>query len=126
MKMKLTSIDFFCQWAVGVAPCLPGFIAAVNLSVVLPSGMTELFYLNYLYGFLSSAGVYVLLHWLFPARNVDRFIRTSPSPREVQQFYADRGEVTLDQAVQTLSDDDGSGIIHITDLNTKSEPAVLF
>ncbi|PTB65679.1 hypothetical protein BBK36DRAFT_1169381 [Trichoderma citrinoviride] len=80
-------------WAVGVAPCTPGFIAAVNLSVVLPSGMTELFYLNYLYGFLSSAGVYVLLHWLFPARNVDRFIRTSPSPREVQQFYADRWEL---------------------------------
>ncbi|KAL7811658.1 permease for cytosine/purines, uracil, thiamine, allantoin domain-containing protein [Trichoderma gracile] len=80
-------------WAVGVAPCLPGFIGAVNRSVLLPEGMAELFYLNYLYGFLSSAGVYVLLHWLFPARNVDRFVRTSPSPGEVQQFYSDRWEL---------------------------------
>ncbi|KAL6863604.1 permease for cytosine/purines, uracil, thiamine, allantoin domain-containing protein [Trichoderma novae-zelandiae] len=80
-------------WAVGVAPCLPGFIAAVNLSVSLPEGMTELFYLNYLYGFLSSAGVFVFLHWIFPARDVDRFVRTSPSPREVQQFYSDRWEL---------------------------------
>ncbi|KAL6887354.1 permease for cytosine/purines, uracil, thiamine, allantoin domain-containing protein [Trichoderma longibrachiatum] len=90
-------------WAVGVAPCLPGFIGAVNGSVVLPEGMTKLFYLNYLYGFLSSAGVYILLHWIFPARNVDRFVRTSPSPGEVQQFYSDRWEAALDQAAQPPS-----------------------
>ncbi|KAH0489557.1 hypothetical protein TgHK011_009980 [Trichoderma gracile] len=110
-------------WAVGVAPCLPGFLGAVNRSVLLPEGMTELFYLNYLYGFLSSAGVYVLLHWLFPAQNVDRFVRTSPSPGEVQQFYSDRWEMALDQAAQVPSDDEGSGVIHITDMNTKPEPA---
>ncbi|KAK1246026.1 hypothetical protein MKX07_005095 [Trichoderma sp. CBMAI-0711] len=91
-------------WAVGVAPCLPGFIGAVNRSVMLPEGMTKLFYLNYLYGFLSSAGVYILLHWSFPATNVDRFVRTSPSPGEVQQFYSDRWEVALDQAAQVLAD----------------------
>lgn len=112
-------------WAVGVAPCLPGFIGAVNGSVMLPEGMTKLFYLNYLYGFLSSAGVYILLHWIFPARNVDRFVRTSPSAAEVQQFYSDRWEVALDQAVQVLSDDDGLDVIQITDMSTKPEPAVM-
>lgn len=125
MKLTTNMYILFCQWAVGVAPCLPGFIGAVNGSVMLPEGMTKLFYLNYLYGFLSSAGVYILLHWIFPARNVDRFVRTSPSAAEVQQFYSDRWEVALDQAVQVLSDDDGLDVIQITDMSTKPEPAVM-
>ncbi|PTB50692.1 hypothetical protein M431DRAFT_94416 [Trichoderma harzianum CBS 226.95] len=85
-------------WAVGVAPTLPGFIAAVNLSVSLPAGMTELYYINYLYGFVSSAVVYSVLHWIFPAKAVDDFVRTAPTAREVQQYYTDRWEVDLAQA----------------------------
>ncbi|EHK44883.1 hypothetical protein TRIATDRAFT_139428 [Trichoderma atroviride IMI 206040] len=100
-------------WAVGVAPTLPGFIAAVNLSVSLPAGMTELYFLNYLYGFVSSAVVYGLLHWIFPAREVDDFVKNAPSAREVQQHYTDRWEVDLSQAGHILSEDDSSGITHL-------------
>ncbi|UKZ57460.1 hypothetical protein TrVGV298_011317 [Trichoderma virens] len=112
-------------WVVGVAPTLPGFIAAVNLSVSLPEGMTELYYLNYLYGFVSSAVVYALLHWIFPAKEVDDFVKTAPSAREVQQYYTDRWEVNLSQASHVLSDDDGSGVMHV-DVSPKHEPAAAF
>ncbi|KAL7948742.1 NCS1 nucleoside transporter family protein [Trichoderma barbatum] len=112
-------------WAVGVAPCLPGFIAAVNKSVSLPDGMIELYYLTYLYGFLSSGVVYSLLHWMFPAKDVDDFVRTAPSPREVQQHYTERWEVNLAQTGHVLSDDDGSGVMHL-DVSPKHEPAVAF
>ncbi|KAL7794421.1 permease for cytosine/purines, uracil, thiamine, allantoin domain-containing protein [Trichoderma ceciliae] len=109
-------------WAVGVAPTLPGFIAAVNLSVSLPVGMTELYYLNYLYGFVSSAVVYAALHWIFPAKEVDDFVRSAPSAKEVQRHYTDRWEVDLSQASQVLSEDDSSGITHL-DISTKHETA---
>ncbi|KAM0261428.1 hypothetical protein ACHAQJ_002281 [Trichoderma viride] len=112
-------------WAVGVAPTLPGFIAAVNLSVPLPAGMTELYFLNYLYGFVSSAVVYALLHRIFPAKEVDDFVRNAPSAKEVQRHYTDRWEVDLSQAAQVLSDDDTSGITHL-DVNTKHEPTAMF
>ncbi|PTB38740.1 hypothetical protein M441DRAFT_71094 [Trichoderma asperellum CBS 433.97] len=100
-------------WAVGVAPTLPGFIAAINTSVSLPDGMTELYFLNYLYGFTSSAVVYSLLHWIFPAKPVDDFVKNAPSAKEVQRHFTDRWEVDLSQAGQILSDDDGSGITHL-------------
>jgi NCS1 family nucleobase:cation symporter-1 len=110
---------------VGVAPTLPGFIAAVNLSVSLPAGMTELYFLNYLYGFLSSAVVYALLHRIFPARDVDDFVKNAPSAKEVQRHYTDRWEVDLSQAGHILSEDDSSGITHL-DVNTKHEPTAVF
>lgn len=109
----------------GVAPTLPGFIAAVNLSVSLPAGMTELYYLNYLYGFVSSAVVYYLLHLIFPARDVDDFVKSAPSPREVQRHYTDRWEVDLSQASQVLSEDDGSGITQL-EISPKHEPTAVF
>ncbi|KAK6451528.1 hypothetical protein FP744_10007779 [Trichoderma asperellum] len=112
-------------WAVGVAPTLPGFIAAINTSVSLPAGMTELYFLNYLYGFISSAVVYSLLHLIFPAKHVDDFVKNAPSAKEVQRHYTDRWEVDLSQAGQILSDDDGSGITHL-DVNTKHEPTAIF
>lgn len=71
----------------GVAPCLPGFVAAVNTSVKVPDGATEFYYLNYLYGFLASASVYSLLHFVFPDQKLDAFVRDSPSAKEVQQAY---------------------------------------
>lgn len=87
--------------------------------------MTELYFLNYLYGFLSSAVVYWLLHRIFPAKDVDHFVQNAPSAKEVQQHYTERWEVDLSQAGQILSDDDGSGITHL-DVNAKHEPTAIF
>ncbi|KAL7936487.1 permease for cytosine/purines, uracil, thiamine, allantoin domain-containing protein [Trichoderma chlorosporum] len=113
-------------WAVGVAPTLPGFIAAVNLSVSMPAGMTELYYINYLYGFLSSAIVYSLLHWIFPATAVDEYVKAAPSAKEVQRYYTDRWEVNLAEASHVLEEDDGSGIMHLDPPNAKTVVAGLF
>lgn len=78
------------QWIVGVVPCLPGFIAQVNGSVRVADGAVQLFYLNYLYGFLSSGLVYALLHRAFPARKLDGFVRDAMSARDLQRHYRDR------------------------------------
>ncbi|KAK7417789.1 hypothetical protein QQZ08_011485 [Neonectria magnoliae] len=82
-------------WLFGVVPCLPGFIAAVDKSVSVTDGATELYFLNYIYGFLSSAFVYSLLHRVFPDAKSDAFVRDSPSAKALQEHYQTRWEVTL-------------------------------
>lgn len=61
-------------WACGVAPSMPGFISAVNPSVVVPRGCTRIYYINFLTGFLIASVLFVLLHRVFPARGVDSFV----------------------------------------------------
>jgi NCS1 family nucleobase:cation symporter-1 len=75
-----------------VAPCLPGFIAAVNTSVIVPEGATELYYLNYLYGFLSSGLVYIVLHMVFPDASLNAFVKDSTSPQEAMVYYRRKWE----------------------------------
>ncbi|KAH7153467.1 NCS1 nucleoside transporter family protein [Dactylonectria macrodidyma] len=82
-------------WIAGVVPCLPGFIAAVDLSISVSDGATELYYLNYLYGFLASGLVYSLLHFVFPDAKSDEFVRSSPSAKALQQQFQIRWDVTL-------------------------------
>lgn len=42
-----------------------------------------MYYLNYLYGFLSSAGCFALLHWTFPDVCVDAFVKGPESAKEI-------------------------------------------
>ncbi|KAJ3492651.1 hypothetical protein NLG97_g5241 [Lecanicillium saksenae] len=77
-------------WAAGVAPCLPGFAAAVNPSVSLPDSVRELYQTSYIYGFFSSAFVLVALHAAFPARKMDEFVKNDMTAQEVQQYYEER------------------------------------
>lgn len=81
------------QWIVGVAPCLPGFIAAINLSITVPDGATELYYMNYLYGFMSSALVYWALHAAFPDKRLDEWVRSSPDAKTLQREYQERWDL---------------------------------
>ncbi|KAK8927179.1 Allantoin permease [Metarhizium anisopliae] len=92
-------------WIVGVAPCLPGFVAAVDTSVSVTDGAAEMYYINYLYGFLSSATLYILLHWIFPAPAVEAFVREAPSSREIQRYYCNRWDIPLAETLQTLKED---------------------
>lgn len=66
---------------------MPGFIAAVNTSVVVSSGATELYYLSYLYGFCASALVFIILHKIFPARSLDDFVKNGMPAEETRHFY---------------------------------------
>ncbi|KAL6411529.1 NCS1 nucleoside transporter family protein [Ilyonectria robusta] len=99
----------FPQWIVGVVPCLPGFIAAVDTSVSVSDGATELYYTNYMYGFLSSALVYSVLHFAFPDARSDDFVRNSPSARDLQQQYQTRwDDVTLAETPELHDDSSDS------------------
>ncbi|RCI08139.1 hypothetical protein L249_6333 [Ophiocordyceps polyrhachis-furcata BCC 54312] len=74
-------------WVIGVAPCLPGIVAQLTGNQSLPESAMELFSLNYLYGYLVSGSVFAALHWLFPARPVDDFVRQPETARQLQQHY---------------------------------------
>ncbi|KAF2194343.1 NCS1 nucleoside transporter family protein [Zopfia rhizophila CBS 207.26] len=74
-------------WLCGALPCLPGFIAGVNTSVDVPSGAIELYYLSYMYGFLSSGAVFVAMHRLFPAATMESFVKGSPLVDVVRRTY---------------------------------------
>ncbi|RFN55296.1 hypothetical protein FIE12Z_549 [Fusarium flagelliforme] len=77
----------FAAWIVGVAPQMPGFIAAVNPSVQISDGAIELYRLNYLFGFMISAVVYYVLHLVVPERKLDEFVKDGISAQETQQKY---------------------------------------
>ncbi|KAB5532677.1 permease for cytosine/purines, uracil, thiamine, allantoin-domain-containing protein [Coniochaeta sp. 2T2.1] len=77
-------------WIVGFAPLMPGFIAAVNTSATVSAGATELYYMSYLYGFLASGVVFVLLHKIFPARSLDTTARNDLSPSEPRMLFREK------------------------------------
>ena len=106
------------QWAVGVVPCIPGFIAAINDSVSVSSGLTELYNMNYLYGFLSSMVGYWLLHRIFPAPQLDYFVKEPEPASDVQSYFNDRWEVTLAQTSQILRED-GNKQVELANIEDK-------
>ncbi|KOS21920.1 Uracil permease [Escovopsis weberi] len=93
----------FVAWTVGVAPCLPGFISAVNPKIKVSDGAIEMYYLSYVYGLLSSGAVLAVLHWVFPARRMDAFVNDPMSAHEVQELARQRWEVTMDQTWGVLN-----------------------
>lgn len=90
------------QWIVGVVPCLPGFISAVNPSMTVSDAATELYYMNYLYGFLASAAVYSVLHWVLPDKKFNEFVQGGESAKEIQRLYNGKWDVTIAQAPDVL------------------------
>ncbi|ATY64121.1 NCS1 nucleoside transporter family [Cordyceps militaris] len=86
------------SWAIGVGPCLPGFVASVNSAVNVPDSIRELYLTNYIYGFFSSGLVFVALHAAFPARAVDEFVKNEMPAADVQRYYSDRWDVSLSES----------------------------
>ncbi|KAL2825672.1 hypothetical protein BJY01DRAFT_154684 [Aspergillus pseudoustus] len=76
---------------------MAGFVAAVNTSVTVSDEATELYYINYLYGFFVSAAVHTFLHWALPDRKLDAFVKDGTPAREVQAFYEARWDGTVFQ-----------------------------
>lgn len=58
---------------------------------------------NYLYGFFSSALVFVALHAIFPVRVVDEFVKNEMSAAELQQYYSDRWDVSLAESERIVA-----------------------
>jgi nucleobase:cation symporter-1, NCS1 family len=91
-------------------PVLPGFIAAVNTSVMVADGATELYYINYLFGFLVSGLVFIVLHKVFPSQQLDAFVRQTESPEDTvvwfQQKWDDTDHETTSAITGSASKDD--------------------
>lgn len=79
---------------------MPGFVAAVQTSITVPIGLTHLYYICFLSGFAISAGVYCFLHFVFPAKMSQGFVKDGSSPAYLQRDYQERwdgvGTETLD------------------------------
>ncbi|KAL4793049.1 permease for cytosine/purines, uracil, thiamine, allantoin-domain-containing protein [Aspergillus venezuelensis] len=84
-------------WVIGVVPTMPGFVAAVNTSIHVSDQATELYYINYLYGFLVSAAVHTFLHWAIPDRKLDSFVKGATPAKEIQALYDSRWGVLVGQ-----------------------------
>lgn len=54
-------------------------MASVNSSVPVPLGLTHFYYICFLTGFVLSAAVYCILHYVFPVPEVQRFVESAPS-----------------------------------------------
>ncbi|KAF5611922.1 uncharacterized protein FSUBG_1949 [Fusarium subglutinans] len=88
----------FVAWIVGVAPTMPGFIAAVNLNAKVSDGAKNLYQLNYLFGFIVSAAVYYGLHIVVPDKKLDAFIKDGTTAKEVQAVYDERWDMTYSES----------------------------
>lgn len=73
---------------------MPGFVASVQTDVSIPIGLTHLYYICFLVGFAISASVYCLLHFVFPARMSEEFVKDGASAAFLMQEYRDRWEVS--------------------------------
>lgn len=60
--------------------------------------------MNYLYGFMSAGLVYSFLHWVLPDMKLDAFVQNDSSPKELQQLYGGRWDVTVAEASETSAD----------------------
>jgi NCS1 family nucleobase:cation symporter-1 len=56
----------FISWIFGVAPLFPGFLESVGAGVIIPIGMTRLYYLCYPFGFLVSGMLHVIISKIYP------------------------------------------------------------
>ncbi|KAH7213772.1 permease for cytosine/purines, uracil, thiamine, allantoin-domain-containing protein [Fusarium oxysporum] len=88
----------FVAWIVGVAPTMPGFIAAVNVNAKVSDGAKNLYQLNYLFGFVVSAAVYYGLHIVVPDKRFDAFIKDGTTAKEVQAVYDERWDMTYSES----------------------------
>jgi NCS1 family nucleobase:cation symporter-1 len=63
---------------------MPGFVAAINTSITVSDAATELYYINYPYGFLVSAAVHAFLYWLIPNWKLHAFVTGDAPASEIQ------------------------------------------
>ncbi|KAK9776186.1 putative NCS1 nucleoside transporter family protein [Seiridium cardinale] len=109
----------FAAWIIGVVPILPGFINAVNLSILVPDSVVELYYLNYIYGFLVGGLVFTVLHRVFPAGKLDTFVREAPDAKTLRKQNRIYWNSTLEGSEHAgpLVHSDVGHIVPIKDVN---------
>lgn len=92
--------------------------------MTVSDGAIELYYTNYLFGFLASVLVYSLLHLIWPAQHLDAFVRDSPSAESLQQTYREQWECVA-TAQMTNGLENAPESTHSTDKGAKSNAAAV-
>jgi NCS1 family nucleobase:cation symporter-1 len=69
---------------------MPGFVASVQPSVTVPIGIIHLYYICFLVGFVISASLYCFLHFIFPAKSLQEFVKNGSTPASLMSQYQDR------------------------------------
>lgn len=93
------------QWVCGVAPSMPGFVSSVQPSITVPIGLTHLYYICFLAGFAISSSIYCLLHFAFPAHELNEFVRSSPSSRSLMVEYQERWDGESSEVMSDVDKD---------------------
>ena len=60
--------------------------------------------MNYLYGFLSGAMVYSLLHWVVPDKTLDTFVKSNTSVKELRLFYSSHWDVIMAETPEVFEE----------------------
>lgn len=82
---------------------MPGFVASVDTSITVPTGLKHLYYICFLVGFAISASVFCLLHLVFPAKDVVHFVASNPSARFLMAEYQDRWDGESSDVAEDVS-----------------------
>jgi NCS1 family nucleobase:cation symporter-1 len=53
-------------WLVGWGPTVVGLISTVNQDIIVPAGVTQLYFLSFFYGFFVSAALFIGISKIFP------------------------------------------------------------
>lgn len=64
-----------------------GIISAVNTTITVPIGLTHIYYINFLTGFLIASVVLIVLHWAFPTPSQKAFVMSPVSANENMAEY---------------------------------------
>jgi hypothetical protein len=59
--------------------------------------------MSYIYGFISSALVYALLHKVFPSKAQADFVNQPATSIEVRRLYEERWDVTLAETMDIIN-----------------------
>lgn len=91
---------------------MPGFVASVQPSLSVPIGFTHLYYICFLSGFTISAAVYCTLHYVFPSKAVQEWVKGSLSSAVLIGEYRDQwdGEVVIGQMAENSDTDVGKTV----------------
>ncbi|EPY52239.1 membrane transporter [Schizosaccharomyces cryophilus OY26] len=76
-------VAFLC----GSVPLLPGMAMSINTNIIMPEGITHLYYIGYFYAFMTAFLIYYVLNLVFPAK--DTLLEEAVYPPSTQAELVD-------------------------------------
>jgi NCS1 family nucleobase:cation symporter-1 len=79
---------------------MPGFVAAVQPTIIMPIELRHLYYICFLSGFAISSAVFCFLHFMFSAHEITGLVTRSPPPRVLMNEYQDRWDGEISEGIE--------------------------